>query len=148
MLFRARPTTSTVGASMPTSGTRHFRLRRRPAAPAALPASKCTRNRVKGVKSLVGETSAAQANVYRLLHQGLEPRIADPHRRAHCPPFCYRIHLRFEFQRLGNLGSGFIDFSVEAERPRKHEPDPPDARIFRPRLPFKMDRSLCMTQEE
>ena len=63
MSSRAKPTTSTAGASTRICGTRPFPPPRLPAAPDVPPASKCTRNRVDDARSLVGETGPAQAGI-------------------------------------------------------------------------------------
>jgi hypothetical protein len=79
--------------------------------------------------------------VYSLLPQGLGPRIAAARRRFDCAQSCHRVRVGFEFQHLRNLGSGFIDFSFEAESAREAAVVPPVPRHFRPGL---SEQSHCL----
>ena len=60
--------------------TRHYGPPRQPGTPAARPASKCIRNRIDdcGLRSFVGETGAAQADIDGFLAERDELRRGTP----------------------------------------------------------------------
>src|SRR5690242_9193339 len=130
MSSRAKPTASTAGASTRTSGIGPWPPLQPRAAPAARPASNCTRNRVdRAGPSVLRETGSTQAGVERLLGEGHEWRIGVP--RTFCPPLCQRTDLRFQLSRLRQCRPRRLEIAIECKRSRKPKMYKEQSRICR-----------------